>query len=333
MIPENKRNAVYEAMQSTFDTSKFEAIRELTAGLSSALIFRIVVKNKPYLLRIITRIDAISDPSKWYVNMEAAAKVGVAPQVWYMGTGDRISITDFIEAEPFPVYKARVKLAALLRRLHALPPFPFRINYLDSIAGFIEKFQAEKIMPRDEVNEIFKVFSHIKSIYPITDADLVSCHNDLKPENMLFDGERAWLVDWEAAFLNDRYVDLAIVANFVLRNDDDEREFLETYFGHPPTAYQQAKFFLMRQLLHVSYFVAFMLFGGAATRLYRLSEPMPDFDSYHDGIWSGLITLEGNEARQRYAKVHLERFKNNILLNRFRDSMAIISNRAAMIDS
>jgi thiamine kinase-like enzyme len=29
-----------------------------------------------------------------------------------------------------------------------------------------------------------------------------------------FDGERAWLVDWEAAFLNDRYFDLDVVANF-----------------------------------------------------------------------------------------------------------------------
>src|ERR1022692_2472698 len=37
------------------------------------------------------------------------------------------------------------------------------------------------------------------------ESNWVSSHNDLTPENSLFDGDRGWLVDWEAAFLNDRY--------------------------------------------------------------------------------------------------------------------------------
>ena len=60
---------------------------------------------------------------------------------------------------------------------------------------------------------------------------MVPSHDDLKPENILFDGHRVWLVDWEAAFLNDRYFDLAIVANFVVTNDAEERAYLQEYFG------------------------------------------------------------------------------------------------------
>ena len=42
-------------------------------------------------------------------------------------------------------------------------------------------------------------------------------HNDpFKPDNMLFEGNRLWLVDWEAAFQNDRYADLAVVANMIV---------------------------------------------------------------------------------------------------------------------
>jgi thiamine kinase-like enzyme len=37
---------------------------------------------------------------------------------------------------------------------------------------------------------------------------MVSCHSDPKPENILFDGQRVWLVDWHAAIVNDRYFDL-----------------------------------------------------------------------------------------------------------------------------
>ncbi|WP_155121202.1 phosphotransferase [Bryobacter aggregatus] len=30
--------------------------------------------------------------------------------------------------------------------------------------------------------------------------EMVSCHNDLKPENVLFNGRRVSLVDWQPSF-------------------------------------------------------------------------------------------------------------------------------------
>jgi thiamine kinase-like enzyme len=94
------------------------------------------------------------------------------------------------------------------------------------------------------------------------DSDMVSCHNDLKPENILFDGGRVWLVDWEAAFLNDRYHDLAMVANFVVTNDAEEEAYLRAYFGEAACEYRLARFYLMRQTMHVLYAMVFMLFGS-----------------------------------------------------------------------
>jgi hypothetical protein len=38
----------------------------------------------------------------------------------------------------------------------------------------------------------------VASVYPRHDLDMVSSHHDLKPENLLFDGNHAWLVDWKA---------------------------------------------------------------------------------------------------------------------------------------
>ncbi len=38
----------------------------------------------------------------------------------------------------------------------------------------------------------------------------VSAHNDLNPRNILFDGTRLWLIDWEQAYCNDPLVDVAI---------------------------------------------------------------------------------------------------------------------------
>ena len=60
-----------------------------------------------------------------------------------------------------------------------------------------------------------------------------------KPDNMLFDGSRLWLVDWEAAFQNDRYADLAVAANMLVANETEERIYLQEYFGAPPIRTRQ----------------------------------------------------------------------------------------------
>jgi hypothetical protein len=49
MIPEAKQPAVARALNEAFGVEEFEDIRRLTAGLTSALVFRIVVRRHPYL--------------------------------------------------------------------------------------------------------------------------------------------------------------------------------------------------------------------------------------------------------------------------------------------
>src|SRR5437763_10587567 len=100
MIPQAKSEAVARGLSDAFGVTEFEDISMLTRGLSSALVFRIVVRGRPYLLRIITRTDAFSDPTRQFACMQAAAEAGLAPHVWYSSIDDRISITDFVEAVP-----------------------------------------------------------------------------------------------------------------------------------------------------------------------------------------------------------------------------------------
>jgi thiamine kinase-like enzyme len=160
--------------------------------------------------------------------MKAAAEAGLAPHVWYTSIEDRISITDFVETASFPIREALVRIPAALRTLHALPPFPavphpmntsclFLINKGAAADAFIQRFQAANLLPKVESEELFARYSQMCAAYPHRDSDMVSSHNDLfKPDNILFDGNQLWLVDWEAAFLNDRYADLAVAANLVV---------------------------------------------------------------------------------------------------------------------
>lgn len=108
--------------------------------------------------------------------------------------------------------KLLLKLVETIRSIHSTRLFPKLVNYLDGIDGFIAEFKASGILPSSATEEHFRYYSQIQKVYPRYDTDLVSSHNDLT-RNILFDGKKVWVIDWEAAFQNDRYVDLAIVAN------------------------------------------------------------------------------------------------------------------------
>ena len=252
MIPQENSEAVTRGLRQAFGVTEFDDISRITRGRTPSLVFRMVVRGSPYLLKIITRTE---DQTRHYTCMKAAAEAGVAPRVWYTNLEDRISITDFVAAEPLPVAEALVRLPALLRTLHGIPPVaraPFNTSctfLLDkgpALDGYIQKFQAANILPQAESEEFFSRYAELAAAYPLDDGEMVSSHNDVfKPDSILFDGQRVWLVDWEAAFLNDRYADLAVVANQVVANDEEEIVYRQEYFGAPPDAYQLARFHLM----------------------------------------------------------------------------------------
>jgi aminoglycoside phosphotransferase (APT) family kinase protein len=330
MIPEAKTAVVGRALQEAFGVNEFEDIRMLTAGLSTALVFRIVVRGCPYLLRIITRTDAMNDPTRQFACMKSAAAAGLAPRVWYTSTEDRISITDFVEARQFPTTEALAVLPLTLRTLHALPPFPKMIvyrDYFEALDGYIQKFRAAKIMPASETEELFQLYTRVQSVYPRQDAEMVSSHNDLKPENILFDGARVWLVDWEAAFLNDPYTDLAVTANFVVTNDAEEEIYLRTYFGEAVSEYRLARFYLMRQALHMFYAMIFLLLGSSGKPI-ELNAKAPDFRDFHDGIWAGEISLASAETKLQYGRVHMNQVLRNMRTTRFQDALSVVSSAA-----
>ncbi len=330
MIPDEKKDAVARALLQAFDVAEFEDIQRLTAGLSSALIFRIVVRGCPYLLRIVMSTEAAPGPgqgdqTRHFACMRQGADAGVSPRVWYASVEDKISITDFVEARPLSRTEALARLPTTLQTLHALPRFPgLGANYVDIMDGFIRKFQAAKLLPESETEEFLQGYARVASVYPRHDSDMVSSHNDLKPENILFDGDRVWLVDWEAAFLNDRYLDLAMVANFVVTNHAEEDAYLRMYFGEAAGEYRLAQSYLMRQILHTAAAVIFMRLG-AGGKAIDPNAKVPAFRDFHNGIWAGEISLASAEAKLQYGRVHMSQAVQNMREERFEDSLRIVS--------
>ena len=155
---------------------------------------------------------------------------------------------------------------------------------------------------------------------------MVSSPNDLfKPDNIVFDGKRVQLVDWEAAFLNDRYADLAVVGNQVVANDEEEAIYLREYFGRAPDAYQRARYHLMQQLTHLFYTMAFL------SRLRRASQSIGVERCRNSGTISGVCgrgrNLVDKDAKIIYARVHWERLARNVRQARYREALGVVSDR------
>lgn len=323
MVPENKQLAVTKALQKVFDADAFEGIQQLTKGLSGSQVFKIAVDGMPYLLRIIT--NTRDKPECYFECLQAAANARLAPRIHYLNIEDKILVTDFIEDQFFPIAEARIKMADMLRELHALPKFVYRLNYLDSSDIFLQKFLASGIVSKNAIKDLLELYTRIGNVYPRNDPDnLVSSHNDVKRDNIIFDGMRPWLVDWEAARLNDRYVDLAAIANFVVKSGNDETEFLKRYFEESLDEYKQARFFLMSQVVHMFCFTLCSLLSSAG-RSININMTTPGFSEFHDRLWKCEINLGNDDEKLHYGLVHMKELLNNMHTSRFEESLRILA--------
>lgn len=313
-LPEAQRAAVARGLLAAFGTTELDSVQPVAGGLSGAGVWRIRVGGIAYLLRIEGARDALRDPVRGYACLRTAASACLAPRVRYACAGDGIAIGDFVEPRslaldyPGGALPLVVELAQAVRALHATPAFPPLVDYLDGLDGLIAAHRALDILDAAATEELFARYGDMRSRYRTARADLVSSHNDLNPGNILYDGRRLWLVDWEAAFLADRYVDLATIANWFCADAAGEERLLTTYFGRPAGAGERARFDLMRLVNHVFTGVIFLNGAAAERPAARLTDRTlsgPGLPALRQRLRDGDIDLLAWENRVAYGKARL----------------------------
>lgn len=73
----------------------------IEVGLSNALTVCIVVKNKPFLMKLVSA-NELNSPINHFELMKVVAEIGLAPKILYLNSEEGIFITNFIESELFP---------------------------------------------------------------------------------------------------------------------------------------------------------------------------------------------------------------------------------------
>ncbi|HVI31202.1 phosphotransferase [Phenylobacterium sp.] len=269
LIPSEKLAAVEEALLQAFGTAAPDAPpRPMIGGMSGARLFRIRVGGIPYILRLEPeRAPPFGDPVRAHACMRIAAEACLAPPVRYADAATGVVIMDLIAEQPLTEYRGdlMVELGQSARLLHETKAFPPLVDYLAGMDVLLGWFRVAGLVT-PEADELFERFAAFRDRYATPEADLVSSHNDLNARNVLYDGRRLWLIDWDAAFLADRYVDLAGLANWFGAGAEDTERLLATYFRASPTEAQRARLWLMRQVNHLFYGVMFALSGAELRR-------------------------------------------------------------------
>jgi Ser/Thr protein kinase RdoA (MazF antagonist) len=329
LIPPAKREAVKAGLLAAFGTAGLESIEPMKLGMSSAHVHRIVVAGRPYLLRIMMRPEAVNDPVRHFACLRIAAQAGLAPAVHHTDAAAGLSITDFVAGKPLaalerPRAALLDDLGMMVRRLQATTPFPAFNHYLDGVDQLVAQARTARVLPAD-TDEIFERYAAISAGYPRDQADLVPCHNDINPTNVMWDGDRLWFVDWEVSSNNDRYVDPAYVCNQFGLNPAEEQRFLSLVFAGAPTPHQLARVHLMRQACQM--FFAAILIRVAATAQPGLqvpadaSPPRPLAELRRQM----LQLLAGPAGQIELARALLEDVRTNLWAPRFAEALRAVA--------
>ncbi|WP_293308259.1 phosphotransferase [Pedobacter sp. UBA5917] len=324
-LPADRIEAVQSALKQILPGIAITEISLLSGGLSGSLVYRFAAENKNYTLKLnppAERDSVFSD------NLLLASDAGVAPKLYYNNPEQGIIISTFIDNKPvrgiFSPDQLAVKLAEKIRAMHAVISHSKVTDLFATVDGLIDWFKSTNKLGGVTFEECFELYGQIKEKYPLERADLVFSHNDLNPNNILCDGKNIWIIDWDVASINNRYIDLANAANYFVHTIEDENAFLKTYFGKAPNDHQKACFYLMRPVCRIIYsLMMFQLAFHAKSADFKHNQEMEGMDMASFGalIGSGKISLAEYDGQLMYGKTLMNTALAQMRADRFAESL------------
>jgi thiamine kinase-like enzyme len=174
------------------------------------------------------------------MTARAAHAAGFAPEVQYAEPG--VMVTAFLGAKTYgaeDVRANRERIALLLRRFHTEMPrhvsgagFMFWVFHV--IRDYARTLEAGGSRMTAEVPVYLALAEELEQAQ--TALPVIFGHNDLLPANILDDGTRLWLIDFEYAGFSTAMFDLAGAASNAGMTEAESEEFLAAYFGSQPSS-------------------------------------------------------------------------------------------------
>ncbi|MGJ7038517.1 thiamine kinase-like enzyme [Shinella sp. BE166] len=172
------------------------------------------------------------------MTARAAHAAGFGPEVRYAEPG--LMVSAFLGAKTFgaeDVAAERRRVAELLRHFHTEMPAE-----ISGAAFLFWPFHVVRDYARTLKEGGSRMKPHLPGYLALAEEleaaqvplPIVFGHNDLLPTNILDDGDRLWLIDFEYAGFSTAMFDLAGATSNAGLSPDEAEDFLDTYFGGAP---------------------------------------------------------------------------------------------------
>ncbi|MCW2752384.1 MAG: choline kinase [Aeromicrobium sp.] len=217
-------------------------IEELSGGLTNRNL-KVTTARGTYVARSNRRDPALLgiDRAEESFNIRAAEAAGVgAPHVDFRPDLGLLVI-GYIEGRTFTDADLRApgqlaRVAQACRQLHAGPRF---INDFDMFVrqAFYVRTCRERGFPIPDDYEAYDAdFLRIRAALAVNPVPTVPCNNDLLAGNIVDDGHKLWLIDYEYSGNNDPFFELGNSWTECRLDDDHLAELVTAYVGHESPA-------------------------------------------------------------------------------------------------
>ena len=173
------------------------------------------------------------------MTAKAAHTAGFAPRVAHSGPG--VQVAEFIDGKTFSGEDVRASIGAvagLIRRFHVEMPYhvsgpAFYFSVFHVIRDYARMLREDRYRLSDRLPAWLQLAEEMeRAQIPLP---IVFGHNDFIPANIIDDGERLWLIDFEYSGFSTAMFDLAGLASNSGFSEAESDELLALYFGAKPS--------------------------------------------------------------------------------------------------
>ena len=291
-----------EAQLGTID-----GIEPITVGLSGAAVYAVAASRGAFVLRVQPGADAATFAHRLLV-LRRAAEVGVTPPVVHVDEAARATVTVRVQGPPLPAAladpaqrdRALASLVDQLRAVHALDPVG--VNDSDPLGHARTAWQQQHVRAGfpSWAQSLPATFEAIAGVVA-GDARRAVNHNDVNPMNVIWDGAKAWLLDWDVAGIGHPHYDLATVAMFLRLDDAVAFALTARHDGAALDDRQRATFRALRQLVALLCGLTFLsLSEDLGARLAPTLQDAPSLGDCYVAMRAGQLDLRGAHGRTSF---------------------------------
>lgn len=274
--------------------------RTFAHGLSLAGVYDVTTERGDYVVRLAGETDV----TRWRRELgivRLASDAGIAPPLVWVDEAALATVSKKIDgqfsaalADPSARPRAIASLVATLARLHRLPTVGI---------GVADPVQEARRLWRDQsgkpgfpawASSAVERIDQCERRLADDDRRVVS-HNDMNPTNVLWDGQRVWLVDWTAAGLTHPYYDLAVAAMFLRLDDAVALDLLGRQEGTALTPAQAETFRALRRLAAAMCGTTFLMLTGDFSTLVPVRfDDVPTLSQFYARLTRGEVDLRSS---------------------------------------